>query len=65
MVRRVHIERRLPTWGLGDPLVKWYDTTIWGNRIDNDDTLFEVMSLKVFQAGLSWRMILLRRDAFR
>lgn len=65
MVRRVDIERPMLTWTLGDPLVAWYATTIWGNRIDNDDTLFEVMSLQVFQAGLSWRMILLRRDAFR
>ena len=43
----------------------WYRNTIWGHRLLDDDNLFEVMSLQVFQAGLTWRMILLRRDGFR
>ena len=43
----------------------WYATEIWGKRVDNDDMLFEIMSLQVFQAGLTWKMILKRRDAFR
>ena len=49
----------------GDPLAEWYANKIWGNRLDNDDELFEVMSLQVFQAGLTWSMVLARRDAFR
>ncbi|MEE3142578.1 MAG: DNA-3-methyladenine glycosylase I [Chloroflexota bacterium] len=36
-----------------------------GKRVDDDDLLFEVMSLQVFQAGLTWRMILNKRDGFR
>ena len=48
-----------------DPLLDWYIKTIWGNRVDDDDTLFEVMCLQVFQAGLTWRMILNKRDGFR
>ena len=48
-----------------DPLRDWYVNTIWGKRVDDDDTLFEVMSLQVFQAGLTWRMILNKRDGFR
>ena len=43
----------------------WYRNNIWGHRQDNDDSLFEVMSLQVFQAGLTWKMILLKRDGFR
>ena len=43
----------------------WYRNTIWGHLLLDDDSLFEVMSLQVFQAGLTWRMILLRRDGFR
>ena len=43
----------------------WYRNTIWGQRLEDDDNLFEVMSLQVFQAGLTWKMILLRRDGFR
>ena len=44
---------------------EWYSSEIWGKRVRDDDALFEVMSLQVFQAGLTWRMILARRDAFR
>ena len=43
----------------------WYSNEIWGRRLDDDDALFEVMCLQVFQAGLTWRMVLRRRDAFR
>ena len=48
-----------------DPLQEWYSKEIWGKRASNDDALFEVMSLQVFQAGLTWRMVLERRDGFR
>ena len=48
-----------------DPIRDWYINTIWGRRISEDDALFEIMSLQVFQAGLTWKMILNRRDAFR
>ena len=48
-----------------DLLRDWYVNTIWGKRVDDDDILFEVMSLQVFQAGLTWRMILNKRDGFR
>jgi len=48
-----------------DPLREWYVNTIWGRRVDDDNTLFEVMSLQVFQAGLTWKMILNKRDGFR
>ena len=48
-----------------DRLRDWYVNTIWGKRVADDDTLLEVMSLQVFQAGLTWRMILNKRDGFR
>lgn len=48
-----------------DPLRDWYVNTIWGKRLDDDNSLFEVMSLQVFQAGLTWKMILNKRDGFR
>ena len=48
-----------------DQLQEWYSKEIWGNRALDDDALFEVMSLQVFQAGLTWRMVLSRRDGFR
>ena len=48
-----------------DPLREWYVNTIWGKRLDDDNSLFEVMCLQVFQAGLTWKMILDKRDGFR
>ena len=55
----------VPQQGQVDPLVEWYRNEVWGQQVEDDDALFEVMSLQVFQAGLTWRMILARRDAFR
>ncbi|MEC8959072.1 MAG: DNA-3-methyladenine glycosylase I, partial [Chloroflexota bacterium] len=48
-----------------DSFREWYSKEIWGQRASDDDSLFEVMSLQVFQAGLTWRMVLSRRDGFR
>ena len=48
-----------------DEIKDWYSNEIWGKQATDDDALFEVMSLQVFQAGLTWSMILGRRDAFR
>lgn len=59
------LDSEVPAWAQGDPLMEWYAATIWGKRVDDDDALFEIMSLQIFQAGLNWRMILARRDAFR
>ncbi|MCH7737559.1 MAG: DNA-3-methyladenine glycosylase I [Chloroflexi bacterium] len=49
----------------GDPFREWYSKEIWGKRAAGDDALFEVMCLQVFQAGLTWQMVLSRRDSFR
>lgn len=65
MTSKAEDDRQVPEWAAGDPLMEWYATTIWGKRLDDDNVLFEVMCLQVFQAGLTWRMILARRDAFR
>ncbi len=43
----------------------WYSDTIWGKPITSDDTLFEIMSLQVFQAGLGWKLILNKREGLR
>lgn len=48
-----------------DPIRDWYVNTIWGRQVYDDNELFEVMSLQVFQAGLTWKMILSKRDEFR
>ncbi|QDZ16555.1 DNA-3-methyladenine glycosylase I [Humibacter ginsenosidimutans] len=42
-----------------------YHDEEWGRPLRDDRRLFEKICLEGFQAGLSWRTILLRRPAFR
>src|SRR5688572_26164439 len=42
-----------------------YHDTEWGVPQHDDQRLFEYIVLDAFQAGLSWRTILHRRDGFR
>ena len=42
-----------------------YHDTEWGFPVSDDHRLFEKLCLEGFQAGLSWRTILARRENFR
>ena len=42
-----------------------YHDTEWGFPANDERALFELLSLEAFQAGLSWRTILGKREAFR
>ncbi|HEX5450839.1 MAG TPA: DNA-3-methyladenine glycosylase I, partial [Candidatus Limnocylindrales bacterium] len=48
-----------------DPLMRAYHDDEWGRPVRGDAELFERLSLEAFQAGLSWRTILVKREAFR
>ena len=48
-----------------DPLMMRYHDVEWGVPVHDDQALFERIALEGFQAGLSWRTILHKRDAFR
>jgi DNA-3-methyladenine glycosylase I len=52
-------------WGTGDPLMEAYHDLEWGTPVRDDRLLFEHLTLDCFQAGLSWRTILYKREAFR
>ena len=52
-------------WAGEDPLVTGYHDTEWGVPAHDDRTLFEFLVLEGAQAGLSWRTILNKRDAYR
>ena len=52
-------------WGGGDPLMQAYHDDEWGVPVHDDPTLFEFLLLDNFQAGLSWRTILNKRENFR
>lgn len=42
-----------------------YHDTEWGRELRGDRELFERMSLEAFQSGLSWLIILRKRERFR
>ena len=48
-----------------DPLMLRYHDEEWGVPLHDDRKLFEFLILEGFQAGLSWRTILNKRQAFR
>ncbi len=52
-------------WPGNDPLMIAYHDTEWGVPLHDDRKLFEFMILDAFQAGLSWKTILHRREGFR
>jgi DNA-3-methyladenine glycosylase I len=52
-------------WGASTPDYAVYHDTEWGFPVDDDDRLFEKLSLEGFQSGLSWLTILRKRDDFR
>jgi DNA-3-methyladenine glycosylase I len=47
-----------------DPLYTTYHDQEWGVPVHDDRLLFEFIILEGFQAGLSWRTILLKRQNF-
>ena len=51
-------------WGASDPLYAAYHDEEWGVPVYDDRALFERLMLEGFQAGLSWRTILSKRDNF-
>lgn len=53
------------TWPSDDALMIAYHDQEWGVPLHDDQKLFEFLVLEGFQAGLSWRTILHKRDNFR
>lgn len=52
-------------FGEGDPLYADYHDHEWGRPVTGEAPLFELVCLEGFQAGLSWRVVLGRREALR
>jgi DNA-3-methyladenine glycosylase I len=51
-------------WVSGDIHIKYHDTE-WGVPLHNDRKLFEFLILDGMQSGLSWRIILNKRNSFK
>jgi DNA-3-methyladenine glycosylase I len=52
-------------WADGNPLMQDYHDTEWGVPEYDSRALWEKLMLDGFQAGLSWSIILRKREAFR
>jgi DNA-3-methyladenine glycosylase I len=58
-------KRRCPWVPLNDALYVAYHDVEWGVPVHNERKLFELLVLEGFQAGLSWKTILYKRENFR
>ncbi len=52
-------------WPTRDPLMIRYHDEEWGVPLHDDQKIFEYLVLDAFQAGLSWKTILHKRENFR
>jgi DNA-3-methyladenine glycosylase I len=52
-------------WNTNEPLYIKYHDEEWGVPVHDDRKLFEYLVLDGFQAGLTWFLILQRREIFR
>ncbi len=53
------------SWADSDPLLTEYYDTEWGMPVFDEAGVFERISLEAFQSGLSWLIVLRKRQAFR
>jgi DNA-3-methyladenine glycosylase I len=59
------MEKQRCKWAESDPLLREYHDTEWGVPVRDSRAMWETLMLEGFQAGLSWLIILRKRDAFR
>ncbi|MBM3128659.1 MAG: DNA-3-methyladenine glycosylase I [Chloroflexi bacterium] len=52
-------------WGTNDPQMLAYHDQEWGVPVHDDRKLFEFLVLDAFQAGVSWAIVLRKRENFR
>jgi DNA-3-methyladenine glycosylase I len=52
-------------WSQSDPMMRAYHDEEWGVPVGDSRELWELLMLEGFQAGLSWAIILRKREGFR
>src|SRR5947199_4069905 len=52
-------------WGAGDATYRAYHDTEWGRPVTDERGLYEKLCLECLQSGLSWALILRKRDGIR
>lgn len=51
-------------WAKGEMMIRYHDEE-WGQPVREDQKLYEMLLLEAFQAGLSWQVVLSKRENFR
>ena len=59
------MEKNRCKWVDNTKIYQEYHDNEWGKPVHCDIKLFEMLSLEVFQAGLSWKTILKKREYFK
>lgn len=54
-----------PQWAATNDMLRDYYDSEWGMPVNTEAGVFERLSLECFQSGLSWAIILSKREAFR
>ena len=52
------------SWAKGERMIRYHDEE-WGVPVHDDGKLYEMLLLEAFQAGLSWQVVLSKRENFR
>lgn len=60
-----NVTKKRCAWPAEDELMIRYHDEEWGTPLHDDQKLFEFIILDAFQAGLSWKTILHKRENFR
>ena len=58
-------EKQRCAWAVKDPMMREYHDKEWGVPEHDSRALWETLMLEGFQAGLSWQIILRKRETFR
>jgi DNA-3-methyladenine glycosylase I len=59
------VPEKVRCWDTTDPIYIAYHDEEWGIPVHDDRKLFEFLLLEGFQAGVSWALILRKRENFR
>ena len=58
------MEHQRCRWAKGEQMIRYHDEE-WGVLQRDDAKLYEMLLLEAFQAGLSWQVVLSKREHFR
>ena len=65
LITGFHGKPRCAWAGAGDTAFGRYHDEVWGTRTYDEASMFEALTLGVFEVGLSWSIVFGKRDAFR